>query len=174
MLQKTTLKFLVTILKPDDSASHLVFHSLVKGLNMQTRIGLHSSGPSPSAPNITMVNTQSTSITLTWIQPEEEVVDSYEVSFPYQGPCSGFNHYNTTTVDGTTRQYTLTGLQEFSNYTVTVVAVNGSRMSEGEQRECCNHGRWYVCRFHKVLIIYQYFLVGETIMEKVTMMTNTQ
>ena len=61
-------------------------------------------------------------------------MDSYEVSFSYQGPCSGFNHYNTTTVDGTTRQYTLTGLQEFSNYTVTVVAVNGSRMSE-ESRE---------------------------------------
>ena len=78
-----------------------------------------------------MVNTQSpTSITLTWIQPGDEVVDSYEVSFSYQGPCSGFNHTNTTTVAGTTRQYTLTGLQEFSNYTVTVVAVNGAGRSE--------------------------------------------
>ena len=57
-------------------------------------------------------------------------MDSYEVSFSYQGPCSGFNHTNTTTVDGTTRQYTLTGLQEFSNYTVTVVAVNGAGRSE--------------------------------------------
>ena len=57
-------------------------------------------------------------------------MDSYEVSFSYQGPCSGFNHTNTTTVNGTTRQYTLTGLQEFSNYTVTVVAVNGAGRSE--------------------------------------------
>ena len=65
-----------------------------------------------------------TSITLTWIQPESRVVERYEVSFSYQGPCSGFNHTNTTTVAGNTRQYTLTGLQEFSNYTVTVVAVN--------------------------------------------------
>ena len=56
-------------------------------------------------------------------------MDSYEVSFSYQGPCSGFNHTNTTTVDGTTRQYTLTGLQEFSNYTVTLVAVNGAGRS---------------------------------------------
>ena len=56
-------------------------------------------------------------------------MDSYEVAFSYQGPCSGFNHTNTTTVDGTTRQYTLTGLQ-FSNYTVTVVAVNGAGRSE--------------------------------------------
>ena len=57
-------------------------------------------------------------------------MDSYEVSFSYQGPCSGFNHTNTTTVTGTSRQYTLTGLQEFSNYTVTVVAVNGAGRSE--------------------------------------------
>ena len=57
-------------------------------------------------------------------------MDSYEVSFSYQGPCSGFNHTNTTTVNGTTRQYTLTALQEFSNYTVTVVAVNASGRSE--------------------------------------------
>ena len=78
-----------------------------------------------------MVNTQSpTSITLTWTQPEGEVVDSYEVSFSYQGPCDGFEHTNTTTVNGATRQYTLTGLQEFSNYTVTVVAVNGAGRSE--------------------------------------------
>ena len=61
-------------------------------------------------------------------------MDSYEVSFSYQGPCSGFNHTNTTTVDGTTSQYTLTGLQEFSNYTVTVVAVNGSGRSEGSSQ----------------------------------------
>ena len=57
-------------------------------------------------------------------------MDSYEVSFSYQGPCSGFNHTDTTTVDGTTRQYTLTGLQKFSNYTVTVVTINGAGRSE--------------------------------------------
>ena len=57
-------------------------------------------------------------------------MDSYEVSFSYQGPCSGFDHTNTATVDGTIRQHTLTGLQEFSNYTVTVVAVNGVGRSE--------------------------------------------
>ena len=61
-------------------------------------------------------------------------MDSYAVSFSYQGPCSGFNHTNTTTVNSTTRQYTLTGLQEFSNYTVTVVAVNGAGRS-GESSE---------------------------------------
>ena len=95
-------------------------------------VSFHSPVPLPSAPNITMAVSQSpTSINLTWTQPEGEVVDSYEVSFSYQGPCSGFNHTNTTTVNGTTRQYTLTGVQEFSNYTVTVVAVHGAGRSEG-------------------------------------------
>ena len=88
--------------------------------------------PVLSAPNITMAVSQSpTSINLTWTQPEGEVVDSYEVSFSFKRSCDGFNHTNTTTVAGTTRQYTLTGLQEFSNYTVTVVAVNGSGRSGG-------------------------------------------
>ena len=85
----------------------------------------HSPVLPPSAPTIIMAVSQSpTSINFTWTQPEGEIVDSYEVSFSYQGPCSGFNHTNTTTVNGTTRQYTLTGLQEFSNYTVTITAVN--------------------------------------------------
>ena len=57
-------------------------------------------------------------------------MESYAVSFFYQGPCSGFNDTNTTSVAGITRQYTLTALQEFSNYTVTVVAVNGAGRSE--------------------------------------------
>ena len=70
-----------------------------------------------------------TSINLTWTQPDGEVVDSYEVSFSFKRSCDGFNYTNTTTVNGNTRQYTLTGLQEFSNYTVTVVAVNGTRRS---------------------------------------------
>jgi len=80
------------------------------------------------------VSQSPTSINLAWTQPDGDVVDSYELSFSYQGPCSGFNHTNTTTVDDTTRQYTLTGLQEFSNYTVTVVAVNGAGRS-GESSE---------------------------------------
>ena len=118
-----------------------------------------------SSPNSSLLQTSAmavsqspTSINLTWTQPEGEVVDSYEVSFSYQGPCSGFNHTNTTTVDGTTRQYTLTGLQEFSNYTVTLVAVNGAGRSGGEQCECCNHGRWYVGVWVKInIFIITYF-----------------
>ena len=107
--------------------------------------------PLLSVPFISAVSQSPTSITLTWTQPEGEVVDSYEVSFSYQGPCSGFNHTNTTTVDGTTRQYTLTGLQEFSNYTVTLVAVNDAGGSEESGENIVTMaGGTYVCLVQKI------------------------
>ena len=51
-------------------------------------------------------------------------MNSYELVFSYQGPCDSSTHTSTTTVDDTTRQYTLTGLHEFSNYTINITAVN--------------------------------------------------
>ena len=84
----------------------------------------------PSTPTVTMAVSQSpTSITLTWTQPEGEIVNSYEIVFSYQGRCDRFTHSSATTVDGSTRQYTLTGLQEFSTYTINMTAVNGGGRS---------------------------------------------
>ena len=51
-------------------------------------------------------------------------MNSYELVFSYQGPCDRFTHSSTITVEGVTRQYTLTGLQEFSTYTINITAVN--------------------------------------------------
>ena len=56
-------------------------------------------------------------------------MNSFEIVFSYQGPCVRFTRTSTTTVDGTTRQYTLTGLQEFSTYTINITAVNGGGRS---------------------------------------------
>ena len=56
-------------------------------------------------------------------------MNSFELVFSYQGPCDRFTHTNTITVDGTTRLYTLTGLQEFSTYTINITAVNGGGRS---------------------------------------------
>ena len=58
-----------------------------------------------------------------------EIVDNYEITFSYQGPCSGYIHANTVIVDGATRQHTLTGLQEFSTYTISITAMNGGGRS---------------------------------------------
>ena len=97
------------------------------------------------------VSQSPTSIALTWTKPEWEVVDSYAVSFSYQGPCSGFNHTSTTTVDGTARQYTRTGLQEFSNYTVTVVAVNGAGRSGESSLNVVTLANGMCVRSHNVI-----------------------
>ena len=51
-------------------------------------------------------------------------MNSFDIVFSYQGPCDRFTHTRTTTVDGTTRLYTLTGLQEFSTYTINITAAN--------------------------------------------------
>ena len=56
-------------------------------------------------------------------------MNSFDIVFSYQGPCDRFTHTSTTTVDGTTRQYTLTGLQEFSTYTINITAANGGGRS---------------------------------------------
>ena len=72
-----------------------------------------------------MASAQSpTSVALTWTPVTGEVVDSYEIMFSYQGPCSGITLTNTTTVGAASRSHTQTGLQEFSNYIVNVTAVN--------------------------------------------------
>ena len=79
----------------------------------------------PSTPTVTMAVSQlPASIILTWTQPEGEIVNSYELVFSYQGPCDRFTHTRAITVEGVTRQYTLTGLQEFSTYTINITAVN--------------------------------------------------
>ena len=75
---------------------------------------------------------QSTSITITWTQPEGDVVDSYEITYTFQGPCPNAEAPVTmTTNDGTTREYTVTGLEEFSDFIITITAMNRAGRSNG-------------------------------------------
>ena len=84
-----------------------------------------------SAPTITTAMSLSpNSINLVWTQPVGEVVDSYEIVTSYKGKCTGVTHTSTWFLYGTARQHTLTGLKEFSNYTVTMMAVNDAGKSE--------------------------------------------
>jgi len=77
------------------------------------------------AVNCTERNSNITGYVVRYITPSTSGV------FSYQGPCSGFTHTNTTTVEGTSRNYTLSELQEFSNYTVNVKAVNDAGNATG-------------------------------------------
>ena len=82
------------------------------------------SAPAPSSPTIVMTTPQSTSIMFTWTQPDGNVVISYEIAYSYHGSCTGLPVAQNFIVNGGTREYTVLGLQEFSEYTITLTAVN--------------------------------------------------
>ena len=88
--------------------------------------------PVPSTPTILASPSQSpTSITLSWEQPAGDAVDRYDIVYTYQGGCSDYTQTdNMATVNnGTAREYTLQNLQEISDYTISVAAVNGGGSS---------------------------------------------
>ena len=72
--------------------------------------------------------TQST-ITISWEHTSNSVI-SYEVSYTYQGPCSGVDDSGTETVAAPLTQHTLMGLEEFSTYIITVRAVHNGMYSD--------------------------------------------
>ena len=86
----------------------------------------------PKTPtNLTYSSRSPTSITLSWDQPAGVVVDRYVIVYTYQGGCSDYTQpENIATVnDGTAREYTLQNLQEFSDYSINITAVNDAGQS---------------------------------------------
>ena len=83
-------------------------------------------------------------------------MNSYELVFSYQGPCDRFTHTSTITVDSTTRQYTLTGLQEFSTYTINITAANvGGRSGVTSQSVTTRAaGRLYSGSYGVVILLH--------------------
>ena len=97
-----------------------------------TAIPTSPTTPVPSTPTISTFSFPTpTSITLSWEQPAGDAVDRYDIVYTYQGGCSDYTQpENMATVnDGTAREYTLQNLQEFSDYTISVVAVNSAGSS---------------------------------------------
>ena len=88
----------------------------------------HYSGP-PSSPTMLTTSPQSTSITLTWSQSLGDVVDSYQISYSFIIGGCGVGGGHVSTVNGSSREYTFTGLEENSNYTINVTAMNGTGSS---------------------------------------------
>ena len=75
---------------------------------------------SPS--NLMSTSQTQTTTTISWDHIPNSVI-SYEVSYTYQGPCSGVDDSGTETVAGPLTQHTLMGLEEFSTHMITVRAV---------------------------------------------------
>ena len=80
----------------------------------------------PTAPVIMTPKLQTDSILITWSQATEDIVQNYEISYAYDGPCPNVTVSASVTLDSTTTSYNImvSDLEEFSTYTITVTAIN--------------------------------------------------
>ena len=79
----------------------------------------------PSRPFVVDRSATSTSISLTWSQQSHDFIKGFIVTATYIGPCEEFHNItNTTMLNSSSRHVNLTGLHEYSNYSVTIIALN--------------------------------------------------
>ena len=81
--------------------------------------------------NLMSTSKTQTRITISWDHTSNSVI-SYEVSYTYQGPCSGVDDSGTETVAAPLTQHTLMGLEEFTTYMITVRAVYNGMESDSD------------------------------------------
>ena len=86
----------------------------------------------PTAPNVTLSSVNSTSVAISWEQDRNDTFDSFTISYMYGGPCkiNTTIKHNTTVTNNNINQYIITSLEEFSNYTLVVFAVNRAGRSQ--------------------------------------------
>ena len=85
---------------------------------------LQTSDPPSSPTGLSSSSIQSTSITLTWNQPTGDIVDSYIITYSFTIRVCGVTGGSTVMVGGSSREYTLTDLEENSDYTISITARN--------------------------------------------------
>ena len=88
---------------------------------------LHCTVQAPGQPNTVMVHsTTPTTISLSWTAASG-TVNNYEVMWERDtsGECPGMVEVSATITGGST-SYTISGLEEDSNYTITVTATNAA------------------------------------------------
>ena len=98
----------------------------------ETQVTLYCTLTVPGMPTAVVSSTTATTISLSWSVPSGSV-DSYEVMWERDtsGECPDEDEGSATITDGFI-SYTITGLEEDSNYTITVNATNaaGSAVSD--------------------------------------------
>jgi len=89
---------------------------------------------------VTTMKVTTSSVWLQWFQQSsinnDNQPDSLEIAFQYtmgslhNGFCSDYQHSdNVTLTNGSTHQYNITGLQEHSTYSITIIAENAAGKS---------------------------------------------
>ena len=82
------------------------------------------SAPPTTPTGLSHSSIQSTSINLTWSQPTGDIVDSYIITYSFTIRVCGVTGGSTVMVGGSSREYTLTDLEENSDYTISITARN--------------------------------------------------
>ena len=77
----------------------------------------------PTQPGVTVSTTTATSISLSWTSAGSEV-DRYDVVWRNDGECSELLRGNGVALPGTMTNYTIDGLEEYSTYSIIVIATN--------------------------------------------------
>ena len=82
----------------------------------------------PSAPTSLMGTTLTTSISLTWSQSSDDIVESYTISYSRMAGCASAPSDSRTIMKSTTR-YLLPSLEEATEYVITIMAKNTAGFS---------------------------------------------
>ena len=100
---------------------------------MSCLLSIIHSDPTPSIPTVS-VRIQAISIIFSWNQSREDKVTNYTLNLSYKGECLNQTSMNTEVVlnGAGTSQYAFTSLEEFSNYSFTIIASNPAGKSPAE------------------------------------------
>ena len=86
----------------------------------------------PSAPVVSIRGSTSTSIFLSWSSQQNDFIKGFNITATYTGPCNTRDSYTRRSLHFSKREFNITGLQEYSNYSIVVSAFNdaGSNFSQ--------------------------------------------
>ena len=88
---------------------------------MHTHIHIHNTAPGPVS-FLSVVAASATSITVTWDEPAQTNGRISDYVLTYTSLTAGIPHSGKIVTDNMARDYTLTGLQEYTTYSVTILA----------------------------------------------------
>ncbi len=92
---------------------------------------LSLAAPAPSAPVIAVI-AGTTSLTFSWTQPEGEIVSHYVIAASYVGDCPEIDNAfpEVSSSNFPNSAFSITNLEEYSNYSLSVSTVNDAGSSE--------------------------------------------
>ena len=76
----------------------------------------------PGAPDLTLTSVSGDSVTVSWTIPSETVVERYDLMWSIEGPQQPILIRDT--VSGSTQRFTVPGLDEYENATITITVTS--------------------------------------------------